>query len=492
MKHNLLIVFVCLTISMSACKPTYPGTMDDPSPVTPQLSISSVDTTLTGVSNGYYDLVAYVKGTTDCALAIQAGGRMSSVLLNDGVWTPLYLKGIEVTNGTLSIASKKAKGTQFQSRGISLTAGTARKPLLCGGDLSLLSRVESSKGKFYNQDSVACDGIQLMANCGMNIARLRLYNDPGNRKFYPSKLMYKGVEDPTNILALAKRVKDAGMQIELTFHYSDYWTNGGIQYKPHAWKDCNETELEDSVYQFTRDFLERMVAQGTAPEYVSLGNEIQSGILFGTIDPVTNLPSDSVNGFCNDMPKLARLLNQGAKAVREVCPQAKVVIHLTTSVAIDLSTYKWFFGNMQTCGLDYDIIGISYYPYSDFGGRTIEEICALSDEVAAIYNKDVLLMEVGFAWTDKLASGSDGQLSNNGPYAVSKEAQRTFLFDLMRTIQNLPSNRILGLIYWDPIYYDVNGKTGWINGGENVTGNSTLVDYNGYILPAIEAFKYNK
>jgi len=48
---------------------------------------------------------------------------------------------------------------------------------------------------------------------------------------HPRSFYRRAFQSPTNILNLAARAKVQGLQLELTFYYSDYWTNG----KPHDW-----------------------------------------------------------------------------------------------------------------------------------------------------------------------------------------------------------------------------------------------------------------
>ena len=161
---------------------------------------------------------------------------------------------------------------------------------LKGGDISMLTLVEDNGGK-YRWDGVETDCVKGLAANGFDIVRLRLYNDPGNAAFTPSNRLPKGYQDEEDILGLAKRAKDAGMQIELTFHYSDFWTNGEMQTKPHSWESLTFDQLKKAVYTYTRDFLKRMAAQGTLPEYVSLGNESQAGMLYpdGSTGNMSNL-----------------------------------------------------------------------------------------------------------------------------------------------------------------------------------------------------------
>lgn len=365
------------------------------------------------------------------------------------------------------VACNCAKTENFERSGEETKTG--KPALLKGGDISSLTLIEQKGGKFY-QDGKEKDCVQLLADNGFNIIRLRLYNDPGNSNYTPSKLMWPGIEDEADILNLAKRAKKAGLQIELTFHYSDYWTNGTDQYKPHAWEGLSYASLKTAVYDYTESFLRKMVSQGTAPEYISIGNEIQAGLLYP-------------DGFVNTSTKqTAELLGAGAKAVREVCPSSKVVIHLCD--AGNVSAYQWFFGEMEKYKLDYDIIGASYYPF--WTEKSVEEIVSWSDAVGGAFGKQILLMETGFAWTEKTHEGKTPQLSHNHPYGISKAEQDAFMQKLFSAIK--ASQWMIGDLYWDPIFIPA-GDAGWIVGGDNVVSNATLFDFDGNMLPVFDAYK---
>ena len=479
----LLVVGVLL-----GCSARHPGEMDTPQPQQQVVEVQTLSGNV-NVENGIYDLEFYVRGTDDAVLVVSAGELTSAVSLSETLWKHAFVRGIEVTGGTLSLDAKVIEsGAKYELKAAYLKAVSEKRPFIKGGDFSMITQVENNGGAYSDMSGNAGDPFVLSAQNGMNLARLRLYNDPGNADYYPSNQMYKGVQDEANILALAKRAKEAGMEIELTFHYSDYWTNGAEQYKPHEWKNYTNEQLHEAMYSYTKSFLEKMVAQGTAPQYVSLGNEIQSGILFDRIEDGESAPRDSASGYCDDMNNLAALLAQGSKAVREVCPEAKIILHLTTSESIDEGTYKWFLSAMRNNNLDYDVIGASYYPF--YGNRTIEEMITFANNLTAFYDKDFIFMEVGFAWAETLADGSLGQIADNKPYEnMTEEAQREFMLSLSEQIK-VNGDRIIGYIYWDPVYIAA-PNCGWKQGEKNVTGNSTLFDFSGKMLPAWEAIKYN-
>lgn len=494
-RKNLKLAMLLLALPLaSACSKDVAGPMDDPDPSVKVIKVESMDKPLTGLENGTYDLEFYAKTTqADDACWVKAGFHQSTSLLQSGVWTKGFVRGIDVTDGTLNISYGSLTETPVSCTfdGVRLIKTDTPHILLKGGDISMLPQVEANGGKYYDANGSEKDAVTILKEGGMNIARLRLYNNPGEAVTYTNNgqtytySMPAGCQDETSVLALAKRAKAAGMQIELTFHYSDFWTNGETQFKPKDWKDLTFDALKDKVYTYTKSFLEKMVAQGTVPEYVSLGNEIQAGLLFGYYAQI-----DDVNGYCGNMQRVASLLAQGSKAVREICPDAKVVIHLTMSKDVTMeSNFTWFFTEMNNNGLDYDVIGASYYPY--WTKLDAATVCRQAVGVAEKFDKDILFMETGYGWNATLDDGTAGQIANNGPYNdMSREGQRRFLLEFTQEINNVASHRILGYIYWDPVYVNA-PNCGWVSGGKNVTGNSTLFDFQGKVLPAIDAMKFN-
>ena len=318
------------------------------------------------------------------------------------------------------------------------------------------------------------DCIEILKNNGFNIVRLRLYNDPGNPDYSPSNRLPAGISGPEDILRLAKRAKQAGMQILLTFHYSDYWTNGEDQNKPHEWEGLDFEGLKKALYDFTFDFMNKMKAQGTTPEFVALGNETQAGMLYP-------------DGSCDNFVQLSELFNTGYDAVKAVSPDSKVVIH--SNAAGDKDQYNWYYGELKNRNTKYDIIGASYYPF--WTEKTAGQIREWADYITAKFDKDILIMETGYSWDKTLPDNTPGQLAHNGPYPdFSPLGQKNFMLELIKEIKQAKDCRILGFLYWDPIFIEVEGM-GWELGAKNYVSNTTLFDFEGNRLEALDAFKYN-
>lgn len=434
---------------------------------------------LTGLESGYYSLYVWARssgGQNACYFSAKDYGgseRMTSVPATAG-WTQVVVRGIQVSEGrcTIGFYSDAMAGNWCNFDDIRMIKDDLPYQFLKGGDISELSYIESKGGKFY-ENGVEKDCITILKENGFNIVRLRLYNDPGNPDFTPSNRLPAGFQDQADILSLARRANEAGLLIQLTFYYSDYWSND----KTHRWQDISFPALKDSVYDFTFKFMNRMKMQGTTPEFVSLGNEIAGGLL-------------KPEGSSGNFSQMAELLKQGYKAVKAVSPDTKVILHLDDAGNKD--KYDWFFGGCATHGVQYDIIGASYYPF--WTKKTVSQIIDWADYVSSKFRKDIMIMETGYNWNPTLPDGKAGQLSNNGPYdglyPSSKEGQRDFLYECFNGLKNARDGRIIGDLYWDPVMIEVEG-VGWELGADNVVSNTTLFDFDGNALPSFNAFRYN-
>lgn len=456
--------------------------------------------TLTGLENGYYTLTAWAQNS---------GGQQASYLYGrdtgtsearaalpiSSEWTKVYLRGIHVTNGTATIGLySDAKAGEFARLDVvELVKDDKPYRFLKGGDVSELTYVESQGGKFYDSSGNEKDLFQILKENGHDIVRLRVYNDPGKGHGDGSYYRPASIMDKADILKLAKRAKAAGLQIQLSFHYSDYWTNGATHNIPNEWQTAisglaTEAEkvnrLEQLLRAYTLDVMTAMVNQGTAPEFVSLGNEMQSGILF---------PYGRASG--DNWANLARFLQAGAEAVKQASSQSKVILHLDD--AGNTSKYESFFDQIEARNVDYDIIGPSYYPF--WTDNTIEQIVAFCNYFSQKYDKDIMIMETGYNWNPTLPNGTIGQLNDNGPYPAdtsSPQGQKEFMINLFNGLKSVENGRVIGDLYWDPIMIAVPG-VGWAikeiddQPDLNVVSNTTLFDFNGQALPSHDVYKQN-
>ncbi len=357
-----------------------------------------------------------------------------------------------------------------------------------GMDLSTLEEVEARGGRFSDRNGPG-DPMAILRRHGMDLVRLRLWNDPYSPQGEPYGA---GTCDLNTVMALARRARTAGCQWMLDFHYSDFWADPGKQITPKAWQGMDIKALEEQVYSFTGDALRRLREEGLAPDMVAVGNEVTNGLLW----PVGRMPA---------MGNIARLLSAGLRACREVCPEAETVIHLDNGP--DSDRYRaWFEGYFAAGGMDFDIIGMSYYP---FWNGPMEGLARSMAATAARFGKDVLVAETSMGFTledygdyERLAPdqrkgmAATAALAERTAYPMTPAGQRDFLRDLAAAIRAVPGGRGRGFIWWEPAWIPVPGSqwatpaalayTGERGPGGNEWANQALFDYSGRALPALE------
>lgn len=243
---------------------------------------------------------------------------------------------------------------------------------MLGADISFLPELENRGMKFYDIDVKEKDAISILKDHGFNYIRLRIFNDPARDSGYSPK---DGFCDLQHTLQMAKRIKDAGMKILLDFHYSDYWADPQKQWMPKAWRGKNITELKQAVYDYTKMVMQALRDQGTVPEMVQVGNEINHGMIW---------PDGSVENFDN----LARLFFAGVQGVKAVSPSTGIMLHIALGGQNDES--RFFIDNMIKRGVQFDVIGLSYYPKWH---NTLADLEYNLDDLSKRYDKDVIVVE---------------------------------------------------------------------------------------------------
>ncbi|MBQ7509370.1 MAG: glycosyl hydrolase 53 family protein [Prevotella sp.] len=329
------------------------------------------------------------------------------------------------------------------------TLGSAQKYV--GGDISMLPKYEEAGVVYRDKNGKAVsDVIAFFKQEGMNAMRVRLFVDP-------SKDSDKAVcQDLDFVKALGKRIKDAGLGFMLDFHYSDTWADPGNQWTPDAWKSLNDAQLQQKIYEYTRDCLQQLNAAGASPDFIQTGNEISYGMLWGTKAAANDDKTNRcyTNSSAANWARFINLLKQAGKACRETCPGAKIVIHSERVPKPGVLTD--FFDRMRNASLDYDIIGLSYYP--DHHGNLATLETALKTLENKGYGKDIMIVETGYGY--KWSIGSE--YNYTGTYPLSEEGQRKFTADLIEKLNG--HTGVTGLFWWWP---EDNGMkqvtSGWWN-----------------------------
>ncbi|HOV26825.1 MAG TPA: glycosyl hydrolase 53 family protein [Pseudobacteroides sp.] len=310
----------------------------------------------------------------------------------------------------------------------------------CGADVSWLPQMEAKGYKFYDDNGVQKDCLEILKEHGINSIRLRVWVNPSNDP-------YSGHCSKAETVELAKRCADMGFRIMIDFHYSDSWADPGKQYKPAAWQNHSFTQLKTDVYEHTTDVLNALKSAGVTPEWVQVGNETNNGMLWED-------GKASVN-----MKNFAQLVSSGYDGVKAVFPQAKVIVHISNGY--DNSLFRWIFDGLKNNGGKYDVIGMSLYPEQS-NYLTLNSQCLTNmNDMVSRYGKEIMICEVGM--DNNLASDS-----------------KNFISDIIKKVRSVSGGKGLGVFYWEPQCYNWAGygKGAWSTNGRPTIAMDAFLEAN--------------
>lgn len=299
-----------------------------------------------------------------------------------------------------------------------------------GVDLGWISQLEKQGFYWVDEHDSKIDPILAAKNCGADSVRFRVFVNPPQEAYWTKRdgsTCMLGLCAPNDVLEVSRRVKSLGMRLMIDFHYSDHFADPQYQDTPEEWKKDTVEELEGRVYQHTTDVLGLLKENHIEPEWVQVGNEINTGIL---------LPHGSFN---DNTQAMISLLNTGYTAVKDVFPECQVITHLSAAHRPDL--IEKFFDTFFNLGGKTDIIGLSHYPYwfnlyaMNTGGEpvepTAEYLYDLLDRYYKRYLKPIMICEVG----EKDSAAEDSY----------------FLVDnTIKALKKLPDDQGVGVFYWEP------------------------------------------
>ncbi len=316
-------------------------------------------------------------------------------------------------------------------------------------DVSFLPEIESEGTVFYH-NGTAENMLATLKSEGCNAIRIRLWKNPTGT--------HSGMPE---VKALAQRVKQAGMKVWLTVHYSDTWADPGHQDIPTEWEGMSFTELKAAVATYTSSILTEI-----DPDIIQIGNETNDGFLW----PQGKLTSNQ--------SQFLELLTAASATIRTQSPDTKIMLHFAGTNGAD-----WFFDKVKT--VDYDYIGLSYYPV--WHGKNLTTVKNTIASLGTTYNKKVIIAETAYPFTlgyndfTNNIVGLENQLIPTIP--ATPEGQRTFMMTLKTVIKS--SEYGAGFSYWG-------GEWVAFRGTEATNGssfeNQALYDFENKSLPVMDVF----
>lgn len=352
---------------------------------------------------------------------------------------------------------------------ILLPSAIYAQPFFFGADLSYVNEMEDC-GVMYRENNQPKDPYRIFADHNCNLVRLRLWHTPAWYDTLNSGFRYSSLPDVKRSI---RRAKDAGMQVLLDFHLSDFWADPSRQWIPAAWIGVVDSlpMLQDSLYNYIYTTLSELHDEGLLPDMVQLGNETNRGILLS--------PEVNDAGWVLDWERNAALFNTGIQAIRETeqatGKQIRIALHIAGP-----SPALWFFEQFIDHGVtDFDIMGISYY-WAWHQPTSIEEAGAI---IAQLRNShpayEAMILETGYIWT--LGHNDNAANIINDPHPdylpVSPETQKQWLVDLAQTVID---NGGKGVVYWEPAWVSSTCYTPWGQGSHQE--HATFFDFSNNLL----------
>ncbi|WP_276532293.1 glycosyl hydrolase 53 family protein [Enterococcus italicus] len=377
-----------------------------------------------------------------------------------------------------------------------------RADMIKGVDMSSLVSLEKSGVKFYNDEGLAQDPIQTLAEKGVNYLRIRLWNNPYNQigQGYGG-----GNNDLATAIELGQRATANGMKVLIDFHYSDFWADPAKQQAPKTWQSFSLNQKKEALYNYTYESIQRLLSAGVDVGMVQIGNETNNGLAGET-----------------SWEAMSQLFNKGSQAVRKISAEQntliKVALHFTNPEKVDW--YHSIGQKLKENNVDYDIFASSYYPYWH---GTIENLQSVLTDYATTYDKEVMVAETSYAYTFAEGDGHGNTIQENDDstlyYPVSIQGQATAVREVFQAVQNV-GTKGLGVFYWEPAWLPVgtpNQKTenqekwetygsGWASPfageydsadagkwyGGSAIDNQALFDFAGKPLASANIFQYIK
>ncbi|MBQ4019018.1 MAG: glycosyl hydrolase 53 family protein [Paludibacteraceae bacterium] len=321
-----------------------------------------------------------------------------------------------------------------------------------GGDISMLPQYEQHNSQYKDATGKKINDLLtwFVTDCGWNTFRVRIFVNPTSND--PSLC-----QDLAYVTALGQRIKAAGAYFMLDFHYSDSWVDAGHIQAPAAWKGSDDATMAQHVADYTRDVLTALNAANATPDFVQVGNEIMYGLCGIQVHPYDKA-GDNWDGYLG-------LLQAGCNTVRELCPNAQIIIHTDRPCNKQYDFY--YYNKLRTNNVDFDIIGLSYYPFwhadftptsSNTGEQTLAPLVSAINYLKIQFpEKRVHIVECAYNFQYWPSAGVN---YNTQPvWPCSKTGQYNFVKDLVDAL--LPLDNVDGLSYWFPEEAGNGDDTDW-------------------------------
>lgn len=310
-----------------------------------------------------------------------------------------------------------------------------REDFAFGVDASMTREIEKLGGVYYNSKGEEQDVYQIYREAGVNFMRFRIWVDP---KTAIGQEFGGGNNNFTTTLAMAKRAKAANLNVMIDFHYSDFWADPDAQQLPQSWM---QDEVISKMESYTRTTLQNLKDGGVTVDAVQIGNETNNGLAGFKIN---------WNKADSSFDTMASYFRQGIAGAKSVFPNVRTIIHLANGG--NSEEFKKYFTELDKRGVNYDIIGASYYPHLS---GSLDDLQHNLNQISEITNKPVMVVETSWGFTEEYIEGVtdnqyDAKDENVGGYLTGEQGQATAIRDICNVLSKVPNKKGLGIFYWEP------------------------------------------
>lgn len=194
--------------------------------------------------------------------------------------------------------------------------------------------------------------------------------------------------------------------------------------------------------EITKSGLTEMLDAGVDVGMVQIGNEINYG-MSGEKNP----------------SKVVELLKAGSRAVREISEaydkDIQIVVHYTR-ITEPVKLYR-LVENLADKELDYDIIGLSYYPFWDGSFANMQKVVR---KIREEYGKNVVIAETSYCYTSEDGDGAGNSLVGINDlvdgYPATVQGQASMIRDVFAAANEAGAD---GVFYWEGTWLPVGKAT---------------------------------
>jgi len=211
-----------------------------------------------------------------------------------------------------------------------------------------------------------------------------------------------------------------------------------IQTEPAGWPTDTIGDLTWELYNYTLAVSNAFAAAGISPSIISIGNEITAGLLW---------PLGSTSHYYN----IATLLHSASAGIKSsnLATQPKILIHLDNGWS--WSTQQYFYttvlGEGPLLTTDFDIMGVSYYPFYN-SAATLSSLQTSLADMASKWGKELVVAETN--WPYSCPSPAYAFPSDTTSIPFSAAGQTTFVQDVANVVKATSGGA--GLFYWEPAW----------------------------------------